>query len=161
VAGLRLQLDASALSKLLTDISPEVTVELRQSVIEEFTRRHLKGLLNEELLRKFHSRMQQLFDDEAERIIGKINKDYWGSSETTLHNSLVDRITKKVNETIDIVLDARIKNDRDKFLTDLEAKINRAIEASVSFNIKDKVKKEVDAKLEEIDRATRKILNKE
>ncbi len=105
--------------------------------------------------------MQQLFDDEAERIIGKINKDYWGSSETTLHNSLVDRITKKVNETIDIVLDARIKNDRDKFLTDLEAKINRAIEASVSFNIKDKVKKEVDAKLEEIDRATRKILNKE
>lgn len=112
-----IQLNRPALERLLGN-DTELELQLRQQIVEEVTKKHLKGLLTSEYVNKLAADLRPIITQEMKDYVGSLNWDYKGSG------GYVANITAKVKEIIELAVQQETKAAvgvlRDKIAEELE-----------------------------------------
>jgi hypothetical protein len=133
-------LDAKALERLIGGDS-EIEVELRNGVVQEFTRRHLKAVVNDQTFQKIVSdetsklRLSCEAILEAEVYTTRTKPGPWGGKENVLKTELKKKLEEEASDMVRRV-------------------ISKAIDAAVLRSTT-----EIDVKLAELDKRLDKIVN--
>jgi len=108
---MKILLDVNDVDKLLTG-QTEAGVELKNYVVAEFVRRHLKGIVNEEMV----------------AIASKEAKDMTNSTLRLNDYTLQPWVEDNIRKIVDRAFNSIIFDEINKIKSDLESKVSKAIE---------------------------------
>lgn len=100
-----LKLDTNALERLMKEDDGSIKLELQQSVIEEFGRRHIKAFINDGA---FGNQIKQIKNEaikEIELMIGTWKDSYSTKSNFELHPTIRNMITLQAKSAVTYELD--------------------------------------------------------
>lgn len=100
---MKITLDNKALERLIGG-NTEAEIELRNCIVQEFTNKHLKGLVNHELIEQLNEKIFDIIKEELKNQVGVITSTGWMKSKFTIAKTLEDEIRKVVRESIDPIL---------------------------------------------------------
>lgn len=121
----------------------EAVVELRQSIAEEFARKHLKGLLNSEVMQRAIRDLEGRFAQVNQEIDARITRQI-GEQVGNSWNGYTFKPSAKVAEAVRDTVDAR-------FTIELNAQVDAIVIrriAELQFTIERMVRAEVNRKVE-------------
>lgn len=144
---LKLYLNGPALERLLGGNS-DLEVGLRQQIVEEFAKKHLKQLVNEPTIAMLVSKVK----DEIKKYVGEEVWDWrTGEFKAVIHSHITELMKKSLSVVIDqlakfsfdelITSYQKVSDDR---ITRYELKLMNAVNAKI-----DNLLKELDRKLDE------------
>jgi len=113
----RIQINSlAALEHLLENYSGEIELELRSNIVYEFTKKYLKGLVNEDELQKQATQIlknaneiSKLIDERINAVVEKyiINVPYWSNSKCPV--SLTSTAKELVKQAVYDLADDELK----------------------------------------------------
>lgn len=115
MSRLNIQLSSDDLEKII-ESDPTTSLEIKSFIIQEFARRHLKPLINEDLLNKVKNDILKEIDNNLDVIVGKKASEY--TSTRILNDAFVKRIKDMVNEAIKNLLTDMVKEGVEGFMSD-------------------------------------------
>lgn len=98
-----------------TDDPNEIQLELRETIVQEFTKRYLKGLVKTEEFEKHASKIRKQISDEFEKTIESQVADVvststtWGTKKYALKQEIVDKINLAVEDNIENFIKAKVE----------------------------------------------------
>jgi hypothetical protein len=112
--SIQMSLSVPALERLIKDDS-EIEVQLKQGVIANFVDKHLRSLLNDDLLRTKINELSIAVNSEAAKVVktkigdfvGGYNRQYVLNKEFS--DRLTETITSKVRESVDRIVSEKIE----------------------------------------------------
>ena len=138
--------------ELLGD-SPEVRLEVSSSIVQRFTERHLKALVNHELMKKVETRLRSSLKRQVESQIGKwiqIKSNYMQQGKQV---ELDPKMAEKIQQTAQSAVSAHVREVVQEELAKWDDKIEAYVQQSLTANIRDRVNREVKTKLEAASKA--------
>lgn len=135
---LTLNLTTNALERLIGG-NTEVETNLRQSIVENFSKKYLKTIVNHELIKnqiskleedskKVRNEIQSKFDNEIKKQIGNIRRKYGGEiSNIEFNNEFRKQIDKYMVSKFDQFINNLISSTFDKHENEIKEYINRVI----------------------------------
>jgi hypothetical protein len=141
---MRLELNLPALERLLGG-DTEVELHLRHQIVEEFTRKNIKSLINDETLRK----LTEIWKNEAGKMVeeaaGKLFEEkYERGGLGTMRYKIEEAIDDAVKNSLERALEEFIE----KMRRQLEARIERAVEAAMQSDVSRRVEEEIQRRLD-------------
>ena len=115
MSKLNIQISSEDLEKIIYS-DPTASLEIKNFIVQEFTRRHLKPLVNEDLLNKVKNDILKEIDNNLDVIVGKRVSGY--ASTRILNDAFVKRIKDMVNEAIKNLLTDMVKDGVEGFMSD-------------------------------------------
>jgi hypothetical protein len=150
---MKLQINSlEALERLIGGDS-EVELEIRNNIVQEFTKKHLKALVNEGSIQKVANAIDKRLRDKAEEIIvdkfGIESGNYWNSKFT-----LNDTAKAALNDAADSAFRShiiRLFAETERRMAEryseqyISEQITRVVDANVNKRIAEGVKERLDA----------------
>lgn len=151
MAALKLTLDGDALHRLLGG-NTETEIELRNCIVQEFAKKHLKGLANDrtlgEMLKAEFASIKPEIERQIALQVGR-KKNSW-SSELELTPGLVSALNAKVTSvvntelnkavsSIQTTIDSRIKETLNGIDTYIDSRIAKITQAYIDQKVKDRI----------------------
>lgn len=141
---IQLKLDAKALENLLKEDDGTIKVELQQSVIEEFGRRHIKAFANNKAFADIVDIAKQETMNEIENMFG-VWKGTYSSKKFELNSQIKDMIKLQAKSSVTYELDKV-----ETYVGDIYSKL--ALDLKTSFDLKvDKLKQDYTDYLESLE----------
>lgn len=143
VGAMKLDLNLPALERLIGGDS-EAEVNLRQQVVEEFAKKHIKNLVNTELTKKITSQVHKEMDDAIKVGLAQMatGDASWGGFST-----IRNRLTEFAKSVAIQAVDEAIRDRVDKLKAAIPAEIERQVKASIPATIKILVDAEIQRRL--------------
>lgn len=142
MAQLKIQLEEEDLAKILTG-ETEGGIEIRAYVVQEFTRRYLKDIANDDAFREVERRMRAALDAIVDDRIGKysyngvtIRPEIRGEISRQVHFEVQTLISKSLEEAIKLSWESR--------LAKLDELIDKRLEALTIAYIDNQVKRRLE-----------------
>jgi hypothetical protein len=142
---IKFTLDSKALERLIGG-DTELESELRNSVVADFSRRYLKGVVESAVLSPLFSRIEAGILAEAKLQIGKKGKGFQEGFEFTFE--VKEYIRKALVSTIQLEIIPIISKQVEQLVA--EGQIKFLVERQVHAIVDAEVRKQVTAKLEKI-----------
>jgi len=125
---MKITLDVKALEKLVAGNS-EVEVELRNCVVQEFAKRHLKAVANDPVFKGWvETQMLSIkmsIEEEMKTVFSDIRRDSWGKvTRESFKKEVKDKIHQEANNFIEIQISNKVQEIVNQRLDDLTAKVN-------------------------------------
>ena len=148
----------------------ELEVQIRSSIVQEFSKRHLKSIVNNTLIEKLEKDLKQFIIQNIETFIlenlGEIkntNHSWTEPKKIKFHPHVLETIYNKCKEIADLIL----KNIIDKRMTESEDRILNEFGPNIDGIITEKAVKEMEERtikkfiniLKDIDANRYKIIN--
>ena len=150
---MRLELTLPALERLLGG-DTEIEIHLRQQIVEEFARKHLKALANDSTWKGVHkiweTEVNAVVAEQLSSLIEKKRAQTEGAAPFAYVWNLNDAIRKHTEEKVDKILD-NLVSERPYFVSSRVASaLTEAIDIQSKHRIKDdeRFKKFVDDEIE-------------
>lgn len=139
-----LKLDHSALEFLLAG-KDEQKVELQNTIVQEFARKHLKAIVGEEQFKKFCQKLESDFKDYLKSLAlqeGFKLKTTWGSSAIEgLSPDLANHVRMIICESLRVL----IGEEMERQMKDIKKDISGLVSARITLTLN----KEIDLKVRE------------
>jgi chorismate mutase len=158
--SIKISLDGSAIEKLLkTD--PEFVVALKKGVVENFTKRHIRSLLNFEEIKneiseclKAHEQAKEAYllavRQEIEKEIGVIKRETWNSNKSIdVNPELLNHLTLHIKAYSESVFRDMMKKSVDEQKERLELHIDKLTQHYFDAGIQELVRQRFNKLLEE------------
>jgi len=146
----KLQINSlEALERLIGGDS-QLEVELRNSVVQEFTNRHLKGVANQINTSQIIKNIEESIKQYITAHFGTLDKDIYGRyiNSVTLNGVVKEAITKHIQEVFPVIIKDAVQNAVKSFLE--KNNIEGLIRVQFSMLTKEFIKKAVTDKFQEI-----------
>lgn len=162
---LRIELNRPALERLIGGRS-EMEVALREQIVREFTRRHLKELVNTEPVRQAIQVIQNEIAGHVARIVEEIRR---GTPPTPaqstgwwdLRRLVATAAEKLLTETVEKTIKGEVERQMDGWKSIVQQKVNlavnREIDVEVARRVRDGIGEKLKAMTEAADAAARSI----
>lgn len=145
---MKLSLNREALERLLGG-DTQLEVELRHQVVEEFSKRHLKDVVDSTAYAKVLNEVQKVITDEIKKSVGEQTyNSVWGglSKAAPTVKEIVERevhsqIKKVVQETIQETAEIQ----RDTWFTYINQKVQALFDREISHLVQNEFKKKLEA----------------
>jgi actin-like ATPase involved in cell morphogenesis len=149
-----LRLDAKALAELFKNDEGEVKLEVLQGVIDEFSRRHLKTLVNssmfaltlDRLRREIKEELNQKIASEIATIREEVTSTTWGAKRLVFE--LRPELKQIIGDHIREVISEKIKEAATAVLNDLTAHLPSMINDRVEAEIHTQVRAEISQRVQ-------------
>ncbi len=128
MANLNINLSTEDLYKLIGD-TPLVQLNVSQQIADEFAKRHLKSLINDENIRKIA--------DEFKTI----KKDSWGRD--IKYYQLKPEISNSIKDTVSYTLEKMVTTLAEKFYEERKQLLERLIEVYIKTRVEDLIKNRI------------------
>jgi len=149
-SALKVQLNSlQILEKILLE-HPQIEIELRNSVIDAFSKKHLKSI-TDSIADKFMGEANKIVTQIMEERIGKFESQYGNYGSATKVFKLKPEVKKEITDQIDKDIKAEIQDTVRLHLNELsiEALVGEAVGRYVTVKIGDEVKRQTDQRLKE------------
>lgn len=151
-----IQPDAKALTGLLAGPDGEIDLDLRQSIVEEFAKRHLKSVVTEPAFQQVVKTLTEKIIGLIQLQIGTVKREYVnGSYGNYIHlkpefaDAIKDEVERTARRTVDAlvfdVLDAKIVALTEAAMARAEATMEKRLDAAVEQLIKTRVQARLNA----------------
>ncbi|ODU02299.1 MAG: hypothetical protein ABS79_00645 [Planctomycetes bacterium SCN 63-9] len=145
---MRIELDASALERLLGG-DTEVTIHLRQLIVNEFCKKQLKPLLNDAVFRRVSAEWEAQLRKELDARLAELKADFEERSERPgLPSSLQWNLGKAVKQAAQAAVDAAVRDIIEYQKRHWTREIAEAVERAIPLEIEKAVAAGVQARLE-------------
>lgn len=126
-AHVSINLTAEDLFKLLgIPENGEVPLAISQKVINDFTARHLKPLINDQALGEMEQRLQAAIKETADNVIGKTRKGWQGGID--ISPDIREELQRLVLIECDNYIRAEIANQMARLTPAIEKRVNDTLE---------------------------------
>ncbi len=136
-----IKLDTPALERLMQDDDGKIKLELQQAVVEEFSRRHIKAIVNDSVFRMHIDAVREEATRHTSALFGEWKGSY-GSKKLELNPQMREMIQLQAKATVSHELDQveehvkniyseaaeKIKKEYDRKLISLESSLRRYCE---------------------------------
>jgi hypothetical protein len=137
-------LDASALDRLLGG-NTELEIELRQSVVAQFAKHHLKPLINSVEVQSIVNDIKRHAADAATASIADVETRWSGGTTVVLKPEIVSKIKEKTQEQMQSIIENTVRAAMTELI---DSKfIEQQVNSRLDYHIKYEVKSQVDAKM--------------
>lgn len=99
-----LKLDTPALERLMQGDDGKIKLELQQAVVEEFSRRHIKSIVNDSVFRNHIDSIREESSKHLESLFGEW-KGSWGNKKLELNPQIRDMIQLQAKTAVTYELD--------------------------------------------------------
>jgi hypothetical protein len=140
---MRLELNLPALERLLGG-DTDAEVHLRQQIVEEFTRKNIKSLINDATLKKLQDVWRNEAESLVENAVGGLFAERHDDQLGTLRYRIEDAIDAAVKDSLERALEEFILKERVR----LEVKIEKAVQAAVDGEVSKVVEREIQRRLD-------------
>lgn len=154
--GIRLTLDQSALTKVLAEDDGSISLELRQGILEEFAKRHIKNVANSKIINHLDNLTKKHLDEalseahkHLEEHIGEfVKKPGWNKGHTFI---LSERIKHRLEHEADLAFEKSFEETINKRIDEatntIFSKMDRYIDRHMNRSIDEEIERRVDEKL--------------
>lgn len=136
---MKLTLNLPALERLLGG-DTDIEVQMRQQIVEEFTRKHLKPLINDPLIRKLHTSLEEEIKKEVGTQVwdttGKLTPHLQKRVDDLITESVKNAITKAASQSFETLIkqyetiaETRINRYEIKLMTEANSRIDKALKS--------------------------------
>lgn len=140
---MRIDLNLPALERLIGG-DTEIEIGLRQQVVEEFARKHLKTVINDETWKRFSAQWNKEINTEIGNAIqGLAGNGHFKSEAADIGLKIRNQIEHVASEMINKALNAII--DRQRIF--LASQLDEKIKSILNFDIQKRVEAEVQRRL--------------
>ena len=151
MAVIKIQIKSMAVLEKLIGGDDTFAIEIRNSLVDEFSKKYLKSLVTTEAMRKVSSLMSAEVAGYVKENVGNYS---WNDTFPRLKEGMAKKIDEQVKVDIDQMIRdsvARYKESLQKIVKEYdESQIYRALDQQLSEKILDVVRTRVDEKLKEI-----------
>jgi LPS O-antigen subunit length determinant protein (WzzB/FepE family) len=150
---LTLQINSlEALERLIGGDS-QVEIDIRNSVVQKFTEKHLKAVVNSDAVQRamtwIKTDVERQISDRLTQEIGTFKSDYYGRiSDVKLRPEINTEIDRRVRDSINTIVSNAIAEAEKKIVD--AAEIEKRIRSYVDHNINVRINQEVKARLDQI-----------
>lgn len=103
----------------------EVEIEIRNNIVQEFTTKHLKGLVNSDLIAKTERSIKEAIRD---MFFNEVKTSTWGSSKTVFNEEILNELRKelsiKARDEMSVIVSDRINEL--KSIKEVDKRLNEA-----------------------------------
>lgn len=146
----KIQINSLAALERLIGGDNTLEIEIRQSIVTEFTKKHLKGLVDSHIIQTASNELRASIDREITKQISATIGDYQQSGfsgrKFYLNNDIKETIKNQLQIALNKILDEAIK----EYMPGVEKQIEEAFVKVMDDRIYRIVRKKVDAHLEKI-----------
>lgn len=146
----RIYLNRPALDRLLGG-DTELEVRLREQVVDEFARKRLKALVNDETHRRIHNEFAALLKEEVRRQIGEFAADpsvYWRQNTPRLQADIQALVAEAAKRAVREAVEQYVADRVEKRYQALVDRIDAAVRERVDFEIQTRVEAEILRRLD-------------
>jgi hypothetical protein len=151
MAEAKIQLSYEDLMKLLADKDGEVSIEVKNTIIQNFTQRHLKVLVNHEAMKKVSDVLKAAVATEVAEQVGTQTSHY--NSKVKLVPEIKKLIQDSVRVAINDALEEAIAEAKQDIFNRLLSGIESRVNSAVSVEVTNQVRKRVDEQLKKAQKA--------
>lgn len=125
---MKITLDVKALESLVAGNS-EIEIELRNCVVQEFAKRHLKAVANDPVFKEWMEKqllsIRISIEDEMKTIFSDIRRDGYGRvTRESFKKEVISKIRQEADHYIELQISKNVQEIVNKKLDDLTAKVN-------------------------------------
>lgn len=141
-----------ALERLIGN-DTELEIQVRNTIVQEFAKKHLKAIANETSFQNeitvFKQKLQNEFDKRMEESIASVKRYYYGGIEAvTLHPEIKSAIDRQVREKVDGQISEAVECNIKHWEQD--AKIDERVQKRMDYYVTQHINQEVKKRLEEL-----------
>lgn len=154
MSQLTLQINSLEALERLIGNNNECEISIRNSVVQEFAKKHLKAIVNEPFfadeIRNLKQELRKAFDKRVEEAIADVKRYYAGGSieKVTLHPEVKTAIDRQIRETVDSKITSEV-NDSIKFWAQ-DASIEKRIKEKMDYHVTQQINQAVKVRLQEL-----------
>lgn len=126
----------------------EVEIDIRNSVVQAFSEKHLKAIASSDAL---NSKLNELkrdltytYNKEVRTQIGEIKKDYWGTVESKINPDLVAALKKQVDSNISDLVRSLVDAKLEEVYKNVEEKVSKRIDYFTNIYIDKEVRSRIE-----------------
>lgn len=140
---IKIQLDRDALLELFK--TEEAQVELRNVVIQNFMKKHMKAICNDETYKKLISHVKDEADNYIkEELFTKYNASFGSQvAKAQIREKYKDILNGIIETEVTHYVDAKVKEALSKSVSDIDSKIEEKIDSYLESTIKHKLNNKV------------------
>ena len=142
-----LQLNAKALERVIGG-DTEVEIGIRQAIVHEFSKRHLKGIIGEPALVKIADELRNDVKRAADKIYSDYFVNYSSAKGYELHSDIKKIITSEVKlyatQIVDDIITERLKS------YDFDQLVQKRLDTAVAQRIDSGIKAGIDAAIDKL-----------
>ncbi len=146
---MKIQINNLAALERLIGGDTELEIEIRNNIVQEFTKRHLKGLVETETIKQAITDTKLMVVNYAKKEvaeqIGEIKRSY-GSTTYNLQDDVVEAIKDQISKAMNRVVYDHIENLVKTYVGNLN--IKKYINQMIDFNIKQTVEEGIRERFE-------------
>jgi len=152
MSQLTLQINSKEALERLIGGDEKVDVDIRNSVVQKFSEKHLKSVANSETIREFCNSLKSSIEkdmiSETNSQVGIIKTNWAGQVEkVTLHPAIKTEIDSLVRNHVDELIRKSV-DDAIKFWAN-DAEIEKRVEKRMEYYAEERIKTEVKQRLED------------
>ncbi len=102
---MKIQINSLEALERLIGNNTDVEIEIRNNIVQEFTKKHLKALVNDSLINKtvseVNAELQKTINSKLEESIATISRNGYYNTVVTLKPEIIDKVKDFVRDTID------------------------------------------------------------
>lgn len=135
---LRLVLDSSAIQAVLEQEGPEVAVEIQKRIVQQFAERHLKAVVNTEVIKKAEVEVTRAAAWMVEEMVGKSTGVGHSHRRTITLNA---DIRRQIKNRVEADVEELVLREVHKRVAEVD--IEQKVQAKVTWHIQRQVDEEV------------------
>lgn len=159
MAKMKIELQTADIERILLSGDPETVLSIKNYVIQEFTRAHLKAIINDDMFKRFLTAEKQ----ECASILDKALKQYVGDRKTgtvtratewipnaelkaTVNKAVTDRISEIVKDVANVMnteLVAKVQEAFEKLQPQLDKVVKTRLEILTTEYVDGQVKEKM------------------
>jgi F0F1-type ATP synthase membrane subunit b/b' len=159
--GIKLTLDGTALTKLLSEDDGTVGLEIRQCILEEFAKKHIKNLHNSNIAKTINGLATQYMEgaknealETLKREIGEfkqIGSSNWNKKyQVNLNPDIKTKLEDEARLAFDRIFNESIKAAEERIRETIDSRVEAYFRRAVESNIEREVDRRISDKLASI-----------
>lgn len=154
MSQLTLQINSLEALERLIGNDTECEIAIRNRVVQDFAKKHLKSIANEttfqQEIHSFKQALQKEFDAKMEEAIATVKRYYTGGNieKITLHPEVKAKIDTQVRENIDQRIAKEVETGIEFWAKD--ASIERRIKERMDYHVTQHINQEVKNRLQDL-----------
>lgn len=146
----KIQINSLAALERLIGGDSETELEIRQSVVTEFVKKHLKGIADQQIVYSAAINLRNSIDEEIRKqiaaTIGEYQVSGYGARKFFINNNVKEEIQKHLTSA----LIETIKESIEEFVPNISALVNAELNRRLDVKIKEIVNNKVTEQLNKI-----------
>lgn len=148
MSKLTLQINSKDALERLIGGDTAVEVEIRNNIVQDFTNKYLKGLMNsstiQNIVGRYHQDIRKSVQEEVEKNFGKPNAFY---SSVELNPEIKAAIKKEIENNFSALVDKAVKEKFSDIEKHIQQSVNLAVDYQIGVKVRELVKQKIEAAL--------------